>query len=218
MITGSLSSGLDEKEGRMPVAYTDVDRLILDRWEETQGFLEAYEELQDRMQEAFADVGKRLERWASSKGYKSDTDSKAPYFSLYRPTWENRRRDDALVYFGLEDCGPIGYRRTEGSHPSLWVHTRDLAGTKIKESDRIRFAEDLRSRLGKLAEEWHHDDASDLEYPLGKTFVDVNGSDRARFASSPEELFTFVTNAFEQAFPLANAIDQALTALRTREN
>jgi hypothetical protein len=202
----------------MPAAsYTDVDRLILDRWEDTQGFLEAYEDLQDRMQQILSDVEVPLERWASTHGYKSYADARSASFGIYRPNWENRRRDDALVYFALEDCAPIGYRRVKAEHPSLWFYTEGLQATKTKEADRVRFASDLRAKLGGLADEWRHDDATETEYPLGKKLSDVKDLDRVRLVSDPDDLFKFVTGALEQAFPLADAVEQTLAQLRSRD-
>jgi hypothetical protein len=201
----------------MPVAYTDIDRLILERWEDTKGLLGAYEDLQERIREVLCDIGTRVERWASSQGYKSVADAKNASFSIYRHTWEHSRREEALVYFALEDCAPIGYRRIKQPHPSLWLYTEDLAGMKMKEADRIRFAAEVRTRLGDLALGWHHEDASEADYPLGKSLADVSDADRVKFVSDPDELFTFVTNSLEQTFTLANAVDQALAAVRARE-
>ena len=201
----------------MSVAYTDVDRLILDRWQDTQGLLEAYEDLQNRIQDVIADIGAPFERWASSHGYKSEVDAKSAIFYMYRPEWENRRRDDALVFFSLEDCAPVGYRRVQEEHPCLWLYTENLQMVKLKEADRMRFASELRTKIGELAEAWRHDSANESEYPLGKKLTDVNDLDRVRLVSDPAALLQFVTDSFQQAFPLADAIDRMLIQLRSRD-
>lgn len=198
----------------MPVAYTDVDRLILERWEDTKGLLEAYEDLQHRIHEALADVDVPLERWAAARGYKSYAEPKNASFSIYRPSWVNRRRQEALVYFAVEECAPIGYRRVKAAHPGVWLYTNGLQATKMKEADRVRFTSELRARLGAVAEEWRHADARETEYPFGKELLEVNDLDRVRLVAEPEALFAFVTGAFEHALPLADAVEQTLTQFR----
>ena len=44
----------------MRAIYTDVDRFILDRWEEVIRLRDAFDDLQERIQEVFDVVGSRL--------------------------------------------------------------------------------------------------------------------------------------------------------------
>ena len=201
----------------MATTYTDVDLLILDRWSDTRGLLEAYEELQDRIHDVIGDVGERLAEWAQPQGYLTDTDAKAPAFSLYRSTWMHRRRDEPLVYLHLANFAPLGYRRVKENHPDLWLYTENLQGLKMKEPERVQFAKELRAALGAVAAEWKHQDASDSDYPLGKTISDVTDAERVRLVSDPDAMFQFATEAFQSSFVLFEAIDKVLGAAKARD-
>jgi hypothetical protein len=201
----------------MPTTYTDVDRLIFQRWDDTLGLLEAYEELQDRIHEVITDVGQRLSEWGVPQGYIIDTDAKIPSFYAYRNTWLNRRRDDALVYFSLEHFAPLGYRRAKENHPAIWVYTENLQMLRMKEPDRVQFAKDLRTSLGDLAAQWKHEDSHESEYPLGTALTDISDSDRVRLVSDPEALVEFATSTFKKAFVLSDGIEKTLSAAKARD-
>jgi hypothetical protein len=201
----------------VPTTYTDVDLLILQRWDDTRGLLEAYEELQDRMHEVIQEVGERLVQWAESRGYTLDVDARTPQYYAYKTAWMNRRKDDALVYYNVVDFAPVGYRKVKEAHPSIWVHTDNLQMLKLKEAERIQFARALRNRLGDTAKSWQHDDANDTEYPLGKALTHVSDADRVQLVADPERLYGFTVAAFEEAFALSDAIDETLADFRSRE-
>jgi len=201
----------------MPTTYTDVDRLLLERWNDTRGLLEAYEELQDRMHDVIGEVGERLSEWAQPQGYIVDTEAKTPAFSAYRSTWLSRRRDTPLVFLQLANFAPIGYRRVKESHPDLWVYTENLQILRLKEPERVQFSRDLRAQLGDAVAEWKHDDSNDADYPLGKELSAVSDTDRIRLVSEPEKLFAFATDALTSAFVLSEAIEKTIFAAKSRE-
>jgi hypothetical protein len=201
----------------MPTTYTDVDRLLLERWNDTRGLLDAYEELQDRIHDVIDEVGARLSEWAQAQGYNLDTEAKTPAFSIYRSTWLSRRRDTPLVYLELANFAPIGYRRVKENHPDLWLYTENLQTLRMKEPERVQFSRDLRAQLGDAAAEWKHDDSSDADYPLGKQLSEVSDADRVRLVSDTDVLFDFSTKALTSAFVLSDTIDKALTAAKSRE-
>lgn len=62
-----------------------------------------------------------------------------------------------------------------------------------------------------------HQDASESDYPLGRTLTDVSQKDRVAMVSDPDQLYRFVIESFKKTFPLADAIDQTLTQFRSRE-
>jgi hypothetical protein len=201
----------------MPTTFTDVDLLILQRWDDARGFLEAYEELQDRMHDLIQEVGERLEQWAESRACTVEVDAKTPQYCVYKTAWMNRRKDDALVYYSLLDFAPVGYRRVKEAHPSIWVHTDNLNMLKLKEPERIQFARALRNRLGDTAKSWQHAEVKDAEYPLGKALTQISDTDRVQMVADPERLFGFAVATFEEAFALSDAIDQTLAEFRPRE-
>jgi hypothetical protein len=199
----------------MPTSYTDVDRLILDRWEDTKGLIEAYEDLQERMRDVIEGVGERLAVWGTENGYTIDTDAKRPEFYAYKPEWQNRRRDDAVVYFLLSGFAPFGYRNVKDDHPWLWLQTANLQMLKKGEPERQQFARDLRTRLGEQATAWSHEDADEADSPFGRYLTDVTDKDRLQLISDPDALYEFATKAFTEAFALSEAIDETLAKFRT---
>jgi hypothetical protein len=201
----------------MPTTYTDVDRLILERWFDTRGLLEAYEELQDRIHDVISEVGERLAEWAQPQGYLVDTDAKTPAFSLYRSTWMHRRKDEPLIYVDVENFAPLGYRRVKENHPNIWVHTENLQSLKMKEPERVQFGRDLRAALGDASAEWKHEDSDDADYPLGRSLTEVSDADRVRLVADPDGLFEFGTGALKSVFDLSDAIEKTLAAAKARE-
>jgi hypothetical protein len=201
----------------MPTTYTDVDRLIFQRWDDTRGLFEAYEELQDRIHDVITEVGERLGEWGAPQGYIIDTDAKTPALYAYRNTWLNRRRDDALVYFSIEEFAPLGYRRVKENHPAIWVYTENLHMLRMKEPERLQFTKDLRLSLGDLAAQWKHEDSNESEYPLGTSLADISDSDRVRLVADPDALFEFATSTFKKAFVLSDAIEKNLSAAKARD-
>src|SRR5262245_2070589 len=107
----------------MATTYTDIDRLILERWEDTRGLFDAYEELQARIQDVIEEVGERLAHWASDRGYRIGTDAKVPEYYAYKDAWLHRRREEPVICFAIEGFAPMGYRKVKDEHPSLWLST-----------------------------------------------------------------------------------------------
>jgi hypothetical protein len=198
----------------MRTTYTDVDRLILERWHDTMNLFEAYEQLEDRVQDSIDEVGERLAQWGLERDYTIETDAKKAEYYAYKGSWMNRRRDDALVYVCVASFAPLGFRKIKEAHPSLWVC---IDGFRMKGVDREEFGRELRTALGEQAKEWRHEDASDADWPVGKALVEVTDSERVQLITDPERLYTFATGAFEQLFALSDVIDQTLAKFRARE-
>ncbi|MBI4521708.1 MAG: hypothetical protein HY701_12780 [Gemmatimonadetes bacterium] len=201
----------------MADGYTDVDKLILERWHDVIGLMEAHEELQGRIEELIGDVGNRLEKWGDELGYALETDAKRAEFYAWKPTWMNRRKDEAAVYYVVGSFAPLGYRKIKEIHPYLWVYTENLELLKMKEADRVEFARELRRVLGDSATPWLNPDTNDADAPLGKYLTDTDDRLRVRLISAPDELFEFAAKGFKELFTLSDAIDQTLAKFRTRE-
>ncbi|MBA3231792.1 MAG: hypothetical protein H0T05_03140 [Acidobacteria bacterium] len=201
----------------MPTTYTDVDRLILERWDDTKGLLEAFEELQDRMLDVIDDGGERLKRWAEQHDCIIDVQAKEPSYHFYKEAWKNRRKDDALVYFTLADFAPVGYRKVKNDHPYVWLYTDNLQMMRMKEPDRVEFARQLRANLGDSAARWSHPETIDADSPLGRYMTDVSDADRVRLVAEPDELLKFATTAIEDALLLSDAVNLTLEHFKARE-
>jgi hypothetical protein len=87
---------------------------------------------------------------------------------------------------------------------------------KINEIGRVKFARDLKGKLGPAAAKWEHHEAVQAEEPLGRYCTEVTDSDRVGWMSNPEELTKFIVRSTEELMELAPAIDSVLARLRTK--
>jgi len=201
----------------MATEYTDVDRLILGRWDDVMGLFDAHGELQDHVEEMIDEVGERLERWLEGRGYGVTSEGKAPAYYIAKDDWFVKRKDDYTVYFEIGGFAPRGYRKVKDDHPYAWLHTANLEFLRMRETERIEFAKALRQELGELAKNWAHEDVDDADSPLGRAFVDIKDADRVDLISDPDKLFEFATKACEELFALADPIDRVLARFRPKE-
>lgn len=194
--------------------YTDVDRLILERWNDVLDLQDAFKELNDRMRTAIDGVLAKTDRWLAEQGYRCEYDAKSPYISAWRPSWE-AKRDRPCIRLQVADFAPHGYARNLADHPSLLVFTDDLALLKMKEPDRVRFARTLRDALGAEASKWDHDEVSDADQPLGRYLTDIPDARRLELVAEPPQLLEFLRSSFSDLFELSAGIDAALLRART---
>jgi hypothetical protein len=197
----------------MATSYTDVDRLVFERWEEVLGLRRAFDELQGRVEEVFVDVGTRLEKWANSCGYNLESDPRKASYYAWKQTWETRKRNE-VIYYEVGALAPKGYRKIDSEHPYLCLCTELLENLKMKEDERAAFARELRQILGNQASQWLDDDVSDLDAPLGRNIADLGERDRVDLISNPDKLYEFVRAKMEELFTLSDAIDQTLAKFR----
>lgn len=196
----------------MRAIYTDVDRFILDRWEEVIRLRDAFDDLQERIQEVFDVVGSRLGKWLDPEDYYLENNSKEASFCVWKKSWT--RKKIALVYYKIGDLAPRGYRKINSDHPYLWLITRNLDALKMKESERITFARELKQALGESAHHWEADDISDADEPLGRWLTDITDRQRVELVAEPNKLFEFVKTGIEELFTLSDAIDENLAKFR----
>jgi hypothetical protein len=189
-----------------------MDRLILERWTDVIGLLEAQRQTQDRIQEMIDVVGERLERWAQPLGYEIEANAKDAEFYAWRSAWADRRRG-AKVHLVLGGFCPHGYRKTEESHPYLWVYTDMLENFKVKEPERAAFARSLRAALGDAAKRWEADGIDDDGQPLGRRLTDISDADRPKLVASPDALYDFAVAHFPTVFELSDTIETELAKL-----
>lgn len=199
----------------MPSSYTDVDRLILDRWDEVSNLIEAREELQDRIADVIDAAGEKVRRWLQPIGYEIEVDAKRAQYRVHRTTWVYKRKGPA-VYFALEDFCPIGYRRVESPYPTLWLITRHLENFRVKEEDRRKFASDLRNELGPIAAHWDDDECDDAETPVGRYLTEYDSRKRCELISSSEALYAFAVKELTRGFELSDAVDALLQKILPR--
>jgi hypothetical protein len=198
----------------MAISYTDVDRLIFERWEEVMGLLEAYDETQGRIEEVLKDVGNRLEKWANTMGYSFQSSPREAAYYAWKQAWETRKKNE-VVYFEVGQVAPLGYRKINSEHPYLWVITQQLETMKMKEAARVSFARELKQALGERASQWENDETTEADEPLGRHLTNVSERDRIDLIANPNKLFDFVKSGMEELFSLSDAIDQTLAKHRS---
>jgi hypothetical protein len=197
----------------MSIVFNDVERLILERWTEVVGLIDAHETLQDRLEEQIQIVADRVGRWARPHGFEVDSSPRFAEINAWRPAWADRGKDPK-VFLTVGGFYPLGFRKVETTHPYVWVYTSNLEQYKLKEPQRIEFAHALRTALGDRAKDWEAHDVDDLERPLVRYFVEDDDTFRAKLLLDPEALFEFCTKHFPTLFSIADIIDAEIQRLK----
>jgi hypothetical protein len=191
----------------MSVVFNEVERLILERWTDVMGLIEAQETLQKRLEEQVQIIADRIGRWARPQGYEVDSAPRAPEINAWRPAWADRRREPR-VWLLIGGFYPTGFGKVEAAHPYLWVYTSD----KLKASSRTELAHRLRQALGAQAKDWEAHDVDDWA-PLGKYLVEYDNTFRAKLLPDADAVFDFCTQHFPTLFSLADMIESELQRL-----
>lgn len=193
----------------MSFVYSDMDRLIIDRWQDVIGLMQAQRETEGRIEEMIEIVGERLSRWAQPQGYEMETFAKYAEYRFARSSWVDRRKG-AKVHLAVGGFCPSGFRKSEAAHPYLSVYIDNLSAFKMKEADLRAFSQALRKSLGTEARAWEAHDVDDTEHPLGRYLTFVGDADRTQLIGSEDALFAFVTEHAPTLFTLSDVIDGEL--------
>ncbi len=193
----------------MATRYTDVDLMILRRWDEVNALREAFDDLVDRMQDIVEASLQKAAVVATEKGLSSDLNLKRPSIWFWKREWENRRKEPG-IYFELFDFAPAEYGKDIEDHPSMWLMTDEFSRLRMRESSED-FGRALKVALSpELLAKWTHEDADLSDSPLGKQCQDVSEAERVRLVTGPEALGQFVIERMDEFMELVPAIDQAL--------
>ena len=198
----------------MASRYTDVDLMILKRWDEVQALREAFDDLVDRMQDIVEASLQKMSTTMAARGLQSHIDPKRPLIALWKPTWVTPRSQEGL-YFQVADFVPTDCGRNVGACPSVRLMTKEFSSLKMRESPE-EFGRAVRDALPpELRSKWIPDE--DLpDAPLGRDYAEVSEADRVRFVSDPEQLVKFVTERVEELMELVPVVDQTLQKMTRR--
>lgn len=194
----------------MAFVYSDMDRLIIERWQDVISLMRAHREAEGRIEEMIEVVGDRLGRWARPQGYEVETVAKDAEFRFARSSWVDKRKGARIDLVVAGFC-PKGYRKADSAHPYLSVYIGNLSAFKIKDADRQAFSQAIRESLGAEARAWEAHDVDDTEHPLGRYLTSVGDVDRAQLIASEDALFDFVTEHAPTLFALSDVIDVQLS-------
>jgi len=193
-------------------AYSDMDQLILQRWPDVMGLIDAHRNVQERIEEMLEIVGERIARWARPLGYETAVEARNAEFHAWRPSWADRRKGPKVTLV-LGGVCPTGFRKMEAAHPFQWVYIKNLADFRVKDAERAAFSQSLRVALGEQGRRWEADDVDDTEGPLGHYLTAIGDADRAQLVSNQDSLFSFATENFQPLFQIADVIEAELAKL-----
>jgi hypothetical protein len=193
-------------------AYSDMDQLILQRWPDVMGLIDAHRGVQERIEEMLDIVGERIARWAHPLGFETSVEARDAEFHAWRPGWSDRRKGPKVT-LALGGVCPAGFRKVEAPHPYQWVYIRNLADFRVKDAERAAFSQALRASLGELARRWEAEDVDDLEGPLGHYLTGIGNMERAQLVSKQDSLFTFATENLQPLFQIADVVEAELVKL-----
>jgi hypothetical protein len=194
----------------MNAHYTDVDRMILSRWNEVAALQDAYDSLLDRMEKTISSANDRVGAWLTEQGYQWEADARQPYINAWKKDWE-KPKGQPLVHFQVADFTPIGYGKATTPHPFLWLFIDGLDRIRFKEDDCRKFSKELRAAVGpQLLAKWDHQETDDVSEPLGRYCTDITESGRLDLVSHPSKLVEFVESGFLELFELTDAVNDIL--------
>ena len=199
----------------MASQYTDVDRMILKRWEEVHALREAFDDLVDRMQDIVEGVLQKVSTTMAEKGLSAEFYLKRPSIWFWKRDWASKKNEPG-VYVEIFDFVPSEYGKDVEEYPSVWVMTTEFSRLKIRENSED-FGQAVRAALSpELLPKWSHADADLAESPLGRDCSDVSESDRVRLVTDPGALGKFILARVDEAMELVPAIDLALQKMTRR--
>lgn len=199
----------------MASRYTDVDLMILKRWDEVNALREAFEDLLGRIEDVLEVSLQKVSTAVSERGLSSEFDTKRPSMLFWKRDWETRKKEPG-IYFQVFDFVPADYGKAVEDHPSMWFTTDEFSKLKMRESSE-EFGRAVRASLSpELLKKWSHEDADLSESPLGRECIEVSESDRVRLVAEPDALGKFIIDRVDEFMELIPAIDQALQKMTRR--
>lgn len=199
----------------MASQYTDVDLMILKRWDEVKALREAFDDLVDRFEDIVEASLQKVSTVVSERGLSSEFDTKRPSIWFWKREWETRKKEPG-IYFQVFDFVPADYSKAVEDYPSMWLMTDEFSKLKMRESSED-FGRALRAALfPELLTKWSHEDADLSESPLGRECQEVSESDRVRLVAEPDALGKFIIDRAGEFMELIPAIEQALQKMTRR--
>ena len=193
----------------MAVQYTDVDVMLLNRWDEVTALQEAFDELLERMTGVIETALQRVAGNLKERGFRVEWDARRPSLAFWKPDWENRKKDAGL-YAILSDFVPAPYGKNIEEHPVLWLITEDFASLRTLENS-DSFGRALRLALSpEQRERWNHAEFELSRSPVGREWADVSERERVALVADVDKLVGFLSARFDDFMELVPVIDVTL--------
>ena len=191
----------------MSEALTELDVLLLDKWQDTLAIWDAINELEDRLSDRFESSVDRLKPWLAERDYEVvEVDRKGASVYVAKRSWF-RKREEELVSVGVGAVLPYGFRRVDDEHPYVWVAIGHMDEDE-QEAFNAQFTERLRRRPGG----WLNDNCYE-DYPAGRHITSLGDSERITLAKSEEAMESFMKDALESVMALEGDIEAALSSV-----
>jgi len=199
----------------MKSQYTDVDLMILKRWDEVKALRKAFDDLLGRMKDTIEAPLQRVATIAADRGLSAEFDIKRPSIWFWKSEWETRKKEPG-VYFQVLDFVPSEYSKAVGDCASVWLMTDEFSKLKMRETSE-EYGRALRAALTPdLLTKWSHEDADLADSPLGQDCADLSESDRVGLVTDPAALGKFIIAQLDESMELVPAIDQTLQRMTRR--
>jgi hypothetical protein len=199
----------------MATRYTDVDLMILKRWDEVNALREAFDDLVDRFEEVVEASLQKVSTAVSERGLSSYVDTKRPSIWFWKREWETRKKEPG-IYVQVFDFAPADYSKSVEGYPSTWLMTDAFSQLRMRESSED-FGRAVRAALSpELLTKWSDKDADLSVSPLGRACTEVSESDRVRFMAEPDALGKFIIERVDEFMELVPVIDQSLQKMTRR--
>lgn len=199
----------------MASRYTDVDLMILKRWDEVKALREAFDDLLGRIEDVVEVSLQKVANVLTERGLSSEVDMKWPSIWFWKREWETRKKEPG-VYFQVFDFVPADCGRDVDDYPSMWFMTDEFSKLKMRESSE-EFGRTVRTALSpELLTKWSHEDADLSDSPLGRECHEVSEFDRVRLVAELDALGKFIIDRVDEFMELIPAIDQALQKMTRR--
>jgi hypothetical protein len=193
----------------MASRYTDVDLMILKRWDEVKALRGAFDDLVDRIQDTVEVALQNAVNVTSEKGLSSEFDLKRPSIWFWKREWANRKNEPG-VYFQVLDFVPKECGKSGREHPSMWLVTDEFSNLKMRENG-DDFGRAVKAALSpELLTKWNHHEAEPARSPLGLEYEAVSESDRVNLVANPDDLGKFIIERVDEFRELVPAVEQTL--------
>jgi hypothetical protein len=191
--------------------YSDLDRLVIERWDDIRGLIKAQKDVQSRMDEVIEQVGQRLRRWTAPLGFEVEAAPSDGEFHAWRPEWADKRKG-ARVYFVVGGFWPDGYHKLDAKAPYIGLYTGNLEQFRMKEAERTAFGRALRTALDGQGSTWE-EDSYDADLPLNRYLKHYDGARRSALIGDADRLFEFSKEQLTSVFQLADIVGTQLASL-----
>lgn len=199
----------------MATAYTDVDLMILNRWDEVRALREAYDDLLGHIRDVVEATLYKVCTFAGEKGLSAACDPKRPSIWFWKTDWATRKNDPGIRFeifdFVPSECG----KQIEGC-PSIYLWTIDLVKLKLRERSE-EFGRALRAEMPpELRSKWSDERSDTTTCPLVLNCGEVTDADRVRLVKDPDALARFMAERIDEFMEVVPHIDATLQKMTRR--